>query len=93
MNELLVTVLVVLIAALLFAAYLAARRWVWRPLVAQRVVVQLDGGHAIEAVLLQRRGPLLILGDATVHEPGAQPVKADGQSVIERSRVLWIQVF
>jgi hypothetical protein len=92
LNELLVAVLVVIIVFASTAAAVAARRWVFRPVVAQRVVVQLDTDHAITGVLVERRGPLLILADATVHAPDQTAVKADGRSVIERSRVLWIQV-
>jgi hypothetical protein len=90
---LLAAVLVVLILILgLAPTVVVARRWVWRPLVAQRVVVQLDTDHAISGLLVERRGPLLILADAHVHAPEAQPVKADGRAVIERARVLWVQV-
>ena len=91
MQVLLAAVLVV-IAVVLVLAVFGARRWVWRPLVAQRVIVQLDTDHAISGVLVERRGPLLILGDAMVHAPDQKPVRADGRSVIERSRVLWVQV-
>lgn len=92
MQVLLAAVLVVIIVFLVLAVVFGARRWVWRPLVAQRVIVQLDTDHAISGVLVERRGPLLILADAMVHAPDQQPVKADGRSVIERSRVLWVQV-
>lgn len=91
MQVLLAAVLVVIAVALVLAV-VGARRWVWRPLVAQRVVVQLDTDHAISGVLVERRGPLLILADAHVHAPDQPAVKADGRSVIERSRVLWVQV-
>jgi hypothetical protein len=92
-NVLLAAVLVVLILLLgSAAAVVVARRWVWKPLVAQRVVVQLDTDHAVSGVLIERRGPLLILADAHVHGPDGQNVKADGRTVIERSRVLWVQV-
>lgn len=92
MQVLLAAVLVVIVVLLVLLVVFGARRWVWRPLVAQRVIVQLDSGHAIEGVLVERRGTLLVLGDATVHEPGERGVKADGRSVVERSRVLWVQV-
>jgi hypothetical protein len=59
---------------------------------ADRSAGHLDTDHAVAGVLVERRGPLLILANATVHTPGEREVKADGRSVIERSRVLWIQV-
>lgn len=74
------------------ATVVMTRRGVWKPLLAHRVIVQLDAGNAISGVLIERRGPLLVLADAHVHTPGEPPVKADGRSVVERSRVLWIQV-
>ena len=92
MNELLAALLVVVILITIAAAIGAGRRWIWRPVVAQRVIVQLDTGHAVEGLLLERRGPLFVLADATVHEPGQKGVKADGRTVVERHRVLWVQV-
>ena len=87
---------VVVAAALvvLIAAGAAVRWWTWRPVIRRRVMVQVDTGLTFEGVVLSRRGPLLVLGSVTVHDPGANPSKAraDGQSVIERRRVVWIQV-
>ena len=87
----------VVVAAALAAAIVAgaaARWWTWRPVIRRRVMVQVDTGLTFEGVVLSRRGPLLVLGDVTVHDPGANPprAKADGQSVLERRRVVWIQV-
>ena len=92
MDALLAAVLVVSIIAAAGGAVVGARRWVWRPLVAQRVVVQLDTDHAISGLLVERRGPLLVLADATVHAPDGKSARGDGRSVVERSRVLWVQV-
>lgn len=58
----------------------------------RRVVVNLVGGQAVEAVLYARRGRLLVLRDAHLHEPGAQPVTVDGEMVLDRDRVEFIQV-
>ena len=90
----------VIVAAALVAAIVAGaagvRVWTWRPVVCKRVMVQLDTGVTFEGVVLGRRGPLLVLGDVTVHTPVAggrgASNKADGQSVIERRRIVWIQV-
>jgi hypothetical protein len=58
-----------------------------------RVMVNLTTGKAVEGVLLDERGPLLIVKNAVLHEPGAPaPVPMDGAVVIERSRVDFVQV-
>jgi small nuclear ribonucleoprotein (snRNP)-like protein len=57
----------------------------------RRVVVNLKTGTAVSGVLLRKTGPLLIMGDCTVHEPGSEPSSAEGELVIERSNVDFIQ--
>lgn len=64
------------------------RRWP----VCKRVLVNLDDGKAVEGILYRRRGPLLILRQARFMEPGAEPVDVDGEILIERPRVTFIQV-
>lgn len=63
----------------------------WRCLVRKKVVVN-AGDQAFEGILYAQRGPLLILRNATLHEPGTQPVQLDGEVVIERTCVDFIQV-
>lgn len=70
---------------------LAVRWWTWRPLVARRSVVQLDDGTSFDGVVLSRRGPLLVLADVTARFPGGQQA-IDGTVIIERPRVLFVQV-
>ena len=79
-----VVVVAVLVGAL-------APRLAWRRLVRRRVVVVLDNERVIEGVLWARRGSLMVLRDASVHEQGRQTA-ADGELVIDRSRVQWVQV-
>lgn len=62
-----------------------------RFVVHRRVVVNLLSGRAIEGVVLSQDGPLLVVGDARLYEPGTEPSKVDGQVVIERSQVDFIQ--
>lgn len=62
-----------------------------RTAVRRRVVVNLPD-KAFSGVLYAKRGPLLILRDAQLHEHGTQPQPIDGEVVIERSRVEFIQV-
>lgn len=57
----------------------------------RRVVVNLDNGTSIEGVLFKQDGPLLVIKNAFYLEPGTEPVPLDGDTVIERSRVLFIQ--
>lgn len=60
-------------------------------LLLRRVIVNLDGGASIEGVLYRDPGNLLVLKNAIYHEPGAAPVELDGEAVIERTRVLFVQ--
>lgn len=62
-----------------------------RFVVHRRVVVNLLSGRAVEGVVVERDGPLLVVADARLHEPGAQPQAVDGHVVIERSQVDFIQ--
>lgn len=62
-----------------------------RFVVRRRVVVNLLSGRAVEGVVIERDGPLLVIADARLHEPGAQPSTVDGHVVIERSQVDFIQ--
>lgn len=75
----------------LIAAAVVLRWWTWRPLVKQAVVVQLDDGTAFDGVAMSRRGPLLVLVDVTARFPGGEQ-RIDGQIVVERSRVIYMQV-
>ncbi|UVF61128.1 RNA binding protein [Arthrobacter phage Aoka] len=81
--------------ALLLAAMVAAAVWfnreLWRRLDSRRVVVNLKSGQAIDGSLVRRRGALLFLKNATLHEPGAEPVPLDGEIIIDRAEVDFIQ--
>ncbi|NJQ04281.1 hypothetical protein [Streptomyces lonarensis] len=62
-----------------------------RVAVKRRVVVALVDGTGIDGVLLRRHRTLLVLADATILSTDSEPTRADGQLVIERSRVLYVQ--
>jgi small nuclear ribonucleoprotein (snRNP)-like protein len=62
-----------------------------RVLLLRRVVVNLVNGTSIEGVLYRDPGNLIVLKNAVYLEPGAEPVALDGETVIERDRVLFIQ--
>lgn len=63
-----------------------------RTLVRKKVIVNLHSSRAFVGILWARRGPLLVLRNATMHENGAEPSTVDGEIVIERSQVEFIQV-
>ncbi|MFJ9113010.1 hypothetical protein [Streptomyces sp. NPDC102283] len=62
-----------------------------RTAVRRRVVVNLTD-KAFDAVLWAKRGPLLVLRDVELLEAGRQPQPVDGEVVVERSKVEFIQV-
>ncbi|GGJ86850.1 hypothetical protein GCM10011583_18040 [Streptomyces camponoticapitis] len=62
-----------------------------RTAVRKRVVVNL-ADKAFDGVLWAKRGPLLVLRDAILLEAGREPQRIDGEIVIERSRVEFMQV-
>ncbi|MEU7066897.1 hypothetical protein [Streptomyces sp. NPDC046161] len=57
----------------------------------KRVVVNLPD-KAFSGVLWAKRGPLLVLRDVELLEAGRQPQRVDGEIVIERSKVEFMQV-
>lgn len=58
-----------------------------------RVMVNLNGGRAIEGVLWDEVRDLIVLKGAVLHEPGASgPTELDGEVLIERSRIDFVQV-
>ncbi|MFW3473650.1 hypothetical protein ACN24M_20500 [Streptomyces microflavus] len=62
-----------------------------RTAVRKRVVVNL-ADKAFDAVLWAKRGPLLVLRDVKLLEAGREPQPVDGEVVVERSKVEFIQV-
>jgi hypothetical protein len=62
-----------------------------RTAVHRRVIVNFSD-KAFDAILWAQRGPLLVLREARLLQPGAEPVQMDGEVVVERSRVEFIQV-
>jgi hypothetical protein len=63
------------------------RRWP----IYDRVLVNLVDGSAINGLLVDQRGPLLILTDATLLTDSHEPAQLDGDVYIERDRVLFMQ--
>lgn len=73
------------------AGYLLPGLLAWRGVVRRRVVVNLSG-QAFSGLLWARRGRLLVLRQAQILTPDAPPQDIDGEIVIERSRVEFIQI-
>ena len=83
--------------ALIVAVAAAALGWwltagPWRLVKARRVVVNLRSGQAIQGLLVRQSGPLLFLAEAQLHEGNNNPVPIDGQAVIERPDIDFIQI-
>lgn len=57
----------------------------------RRVMVNLTSGSAIDGILWDDRGPLIVLRDGNLHsEGGSAPL--DGEVIIERERINFVQV-
>lgn len=60
--------------------------------ICERVLVNLTNGDAIAGLLIDRRGPLLVLTHAALISADAtKPAEMDGHVFIERARVAFIQ--
>jgi hypothetical protein len=60
-------------------------------LLLRHVVVNLTDGTSISGVMYRDPGNLIVLKNATYFEPGAEPAPLDGDTVIERTKVLFVQ--
>lgn len=58
----------------------------------RRVIVNMDDGTSVEGLFWRKAGQVLVLKQATYLEPGAEPVTLDGDFLVERARVLFIQI-
>jgi len=56
-----------------------------------QVVVNLTDGSAMRGVLVDKRGPLLVLAKASLLVPGEDPAPMDGQVYIERTQIAFLQ--
>jgi hypothetical protein len=65
----------------------------WRTLVRRSVIVNLDTGQTFEGVLFRTTGPLLVLRHAQlIDERGRDAVPVDGEVVLDRARVTFVQM-
>lgn len=58
----------------------------------RRVLVQTKSGRAYTGVLWQRRRDLLVLKGAEMLEPGNQPQPMDGEVIVDRVEIDYVQV-
>jgi hypothetical protein len=79
---------VVLVVAAVLAGWLTRQN---RLAVRRRVMVNLVDGKAVEGLLWARRGRVLVLKDATLHERGVDPTTVDGEVLVDRHRVDFVQ--
>jgi small nuclear ribonucleoprotein (snRNP)-like protein len=63
-----------------------------RTLTRKKVVINLHSSRAFVGILWAQRGPLVVLRNVTMHEPGAAPAPVDGEIVIERDQIEFIQI-
>lgn len=64
----------------------------WRTVRARRVMINLKSGQAIDGLLVRHDGPLLFIAEASLHEGGGSPVPLDGQALVERQNIDFIQI-
>lgn len=57
----------------------------------ERVLANLVDGSAVNGLLIDKRGPLLVIGDATLFTESGDPTRVDGEVYIERDKVLFLQ--
>jgi small nuclear ribonucleoprotein (snRNP)-like protein len=89
--EIVVVVLVGLAALLATARLVLDWAYSWRTLIARRVVVNLKSGRGVDGLLVRKSGDLLFIREATALEPGATPQAIDGETVVQRGDIDFIQ--
>lgn len=57
----------------------------------RRVMVNLTAGNAIDGILWDDRGALIVLRDANLHDNGGS-APLDGEVIVDRARIAFVQV-
>jgi hypothetical protein len=65
--------------------------WARRLMVRRRVLVSLRSGSAVTGLLWARRGRTLVLKSAELLEQGSAPVVMDGDVILDRDQVEYVQ--
>jgi hypothetical protein len=89
--EIVVVILVGVAAILATVRLVTDWAYSWRTLVARRVVINLKSGRGLEGLLVRKAGELLFLRQAIALEAGTQPQPVDGEAVVQRGDVDFIQ--
>jgi small nuclear ribonucleoprotein (snRNP)-like protein len=89
--ELVVLALGVLVIAAGVVWHIADLLWARRLVVRRRVLVQLDTGRAVVGTLWSTKAHRVVIKNAQLLEPGNEPTHMDGDVVIERARVEYVQ--
>lgn len=55
------------------------------------VIVNCVDGTSFQGVLYRERGPLIVLRNAVYLEPGLEPQPLDGECIIDRARIAFVQ--
>lgn len=76
------------VVALAVCLYQAAG---WRRVRARRVIVNLKSGQSLDGYLVRQVGALLFLREAMLLSAGDNPIQIDGEVIVERSEVDFIQ--
>lgn len=99
MNDDVIGLLGAMVGLFLCAVTICAAWFVARALLGQdrvrvrrRVLVNLDTGRTFAGVLWCKTGDWLVLREAEMIERGKAAVPVDGETVIERARVEFVQV-
>ena len=64
----------------------------YRRFVGRTILAQVER-HSVGGVLDREQGQTLVLTDASlIEDNGQKPIPLDGEVVVERARILWVQV-
>lgn len=63
-----------------------------RNVVRRRGIVNLKSGRTFRGILWKQSGPLVVMRQAEMLEAGREPIPVDGEVVIERSEIEFIQL-
>lgn len=87
------------VVALVLAASVAAAIWyriTWQerhPAIGRRVLISLEGEAAgVRGLIRLQRGEFLIVSAAEVCAAGEEPTRVGGDLILERRRILWVQL-
>lgn len=63
----------------------------WRRVKARRIIVNLKSGQSLDGFLIRQSGQLLFLRETALLDAGDNPIAIDGEVIVERSEIDFIQ--